>query len=135
MKRFSFTIGAVLVSAALTLTYAATAKAAGNGHGHGNGSHNHGGHHNGGNHNGHVHNVSHMHGATHYRHRDFHHWTRYCWFPGHGCYGYYCPDDREWYYWYGPSNCYLPVSEMATYEPDDSVNAPPSLPPGATLVS
>jgi len=123
MKRLSYAIGAVLVSAILTLTYAATANARGNG-GH-NGSH----------HNANAHHVSHEHGWNHYRDRGYRGWSRYCWFPDYRCYGYYCPDDGVWYYWYGPRNSYLPVSEMATNPPDNSVNAPPSLPPGATAVS
>lgn len=89
-------------------------------------------HHGGFHHHGNsMHRGGHGHG---FRHRGFRNWNRYCWFPSYGCYGYFCPDDGLWYYWYGPNNCYLPVDDMAAYPPDDSVNAPPSLPPGATSV-
>jgi hypothetical protein len=66
--------------------------------------------------------------------RNYRGWTRYCWFPSYGCYGYYSPDDNAWYYWYGPENQYRPVSDMQMYPPDNSVNKEPPLPPGATAV-
>jgi len=146
MKRQSLVIGAVLMTAGLMLAYTATAHAKGSGHGGGHGGHGHGGsHHSGASHNhggihnghanGHVHNVAHAHGTGYFRGRGYNGWTRYSWFPGYRCYGYYSPDDSLWYYWYGPGNRYLPVSEMASYPPDNSVNAPPSLPPGAVEVS
>jgi hypothetical protein len=118
------------------LVGAATASFAHGGHGGGGhgGSHGGGGHwHGGGSHGGGHGHVGKWHGHK-FRHRHYRTWNRYCWFPQYRCYGYYCPDDGVWYYWYGPDNCYLPVSDMATYPPDDSVNAPPSLPPGATSV-
>jgi hypothetical protein len=68
------------------------------------------------------------------RARSYRGWTRSCWFPRYRCYGYHCPEDGLWYYWYGPGNCYRPVSDMDAYPPDDTMNPPPSLPPGATSV-
>jgi hypothetical protein len=113
------------------------------GGGHGGGGHGGGGHsgHGGGGHGSHGAHGSHgSHGGNHgatkggasrYRSRDYRGWTRYCWFPRYGCYGYYSPDDDAWYYWYGPDNRYRPVSDMDSYPPDNSVNKEPPLPPGA----
>jgi hypothetical protein len=55
-------------------------------------------------------------------------WTRYCWMPRFGCYGYYCPQFRGWFYMYQRGNCYLPLSCMTTFAP-----TPVAAPPMATL--
>jgi hypothetical protein len=132
----SLSLGLVILMGAATVVFAHGGHGGG-GHGYGGGSRSMGWH--GGGHGpmrgygvrrGYV-------GGRHgnvFRHRGYRNWNRYCWFPRYRCYGYFCPDDGLWYYWYGPSNCYLPVSDMETSPPDDSVNAPPSLPPGATSV-
>lgn len=62
------------------------------------------------------------------RSRNFTGWTHGC-VLADGSYGYYSPDDNTWYYWYGPDDAYRPVSDMASYPPDNST--PPMLPPGA----
>src|ERR1043165_10207636 len=67
---------------------------------------------------------SHSHARSH--NRGYRGWSHYCWFPSYRCYGYYSPTDACWYYWYGPGNCYLPVSEMENKPPDDSVNVAPA---------
>jgi len=127
MKRLPGILAIVLLSATFALTYTGSARAAGKGNG-GSGH----AHHSSGK-SGHDYHHDRDRGYS-YRHRDYHGWTRYCWFADYGCYGYYCPEDAVWYYWYGPRNCYLPVSEMAVYVPVSSVNPPPALPPGATAV-
>jgi hypothetical protein len=71
------------------------------------------------------------------RGRGYRGWTRYYWFPCYAWYGYCCSDDGCWYYWYGPGNCFRPVSDMAVYPPDNSI--PPGLHPrchaGALIVN
>lgn len=62
------------------------------------------------------------------RPRNYTGWTYYCVFDS-GAYGYYSPDDNSWYYWYGPDEAFRPVTDMASYPPDNS--RPPMLPPGA----
>jgi len=141
MKRFMVLLVALVASATLTLTSAASAAGGGHGGG-GHGGGGHGGGHGGSGHGGSGHGSGHggHAGAGHGSHgqghrsmsRSYRGWTRYCWFPSYGCYGYYCPDDGCWYYWYGPDDSYRPVSDMAGYPPDKST--PPSLPPGATSV-
>ena len=73
--------------------------------------------------------------------RDYHGWKGYCYFPGYRCYGYYDPSYTQWFYWYQPGDCYLPISEMSAYPPVDTgfapvqqtTGSPIPLPPGATL--
>jgi hypothetical protein len=87
--------------------------------------------------------VVHNH-PVHFHVRGYHGWASRCWFPGYGCYGYYCGVDQAWYYWYAPLNEYLPISEMSIYPPTPDGVAPvgmvpvapgmPALPPGATFV-
>jgi hypothetical protein len=95
----------------------------------------------------------HLPGHLH-NHCFFHHdfcWNHHCWFPTHGCCGYWHPHARCWYYWYEPYCCYLPYSYIETYAPvmaqqpapmvvnvnntatDTEIDpdAPPTLPPGA----
>ena len=69
-------------------------------------------------------------GGNHHS-RDFHGWSRSCYFPAYACSGYYDPTTDTWYYWYQPGNCYLPVTDMGTYPPVND-GSDPSLPPGAT---
>jgi hypothetical protein len=38
------------------------------------------------------------------------HWTHRYWWGRYGCFTYWCPCTLAWYYWYGPDNCYYPVS-------------------------
>jgi hypothetical protein len=79
-------------------------------------------------------------------------WTAYCWFNQYGAYGFYNPTAQAWYYWYQPTQSYLPVSSMTAYPPtpyagpgvgvgptDDNPtppadSEPPALPQGATAV-
>jgi hypothetical protein len=71
-------------------------------------------------------------------------WVSRCWFPGYGCYGYYCGTEQVWYYWYAPFNEYLPISYMSIYPPTAGGVAPvnmvqaapgmPALPSGASFV-
>jgi hypothetical protein len=61
------------------------------------------------------HKGQHYHFHTYYRH--YKNWSHYCWFPSHHCYGYFCPTQCCWYYWYAPYNCYLPCSYMTNFAP------------------
>jgi hypothetical protein len=49
--------------------------------------------------------------------RSYNGWSRYCWFPSYGCYGYYCPTDYSWYFYSGTYACYLPVTYINTIAP------------------
>jgi hypothetical protein len=49
-------------------------------------------------------------------------WSRYCWFPGYSCYGYYSPTDYCWYYYSATYSCYLPVTYMSTIAPAVNTN-------------
>ncbi len=75
--------------------------------------------------------------------RGYRGWVSRCWFPGYGCYGYYCGTDQVWYYWYAPLNEYLPITYLSVYPPTPGVApvgfapvAPgmPALPAGASFV-
>lgn len=44
-------------------------------------------------------------------------WSNYCWFNQYNCCGYYCPQRCQWFYYYQPRNCFLPVSYMNQYQP------------------
>jgi hypothetical protein len=43
------------------------------------------------------------------------------WLPAFGIYVYLNPDDIVWYYWYEPSEMYLPVSYINDYPPTTGV--------------
>jgi hypothetical protein len=49
-------------------------------------------------------------------------WSRYCWFPSYGCYGYYCPTQCCWFYNAAPLQCYVPVSYISTFAPVQDAN-------------
>jgi hypothetical protein len=129
MNRFTILLAALVLSATLPLTSAASNPPGGQ-HGGNSGQKPSGQKPSGQKPGGQKPGAQKFHG---YKSHSYHGWSRYCWFPNYGCYGYYCPDDDTWYYWYGPGNCYRPVSDMASNPPDSS--NPPSLPPGATKVS
>jgi hypothetical protein len=68
--------------------------------------------------------------------RDYDGFTTRCWFPQYQCYGYYCPADGAWYYWYEPMGRYQPVTLLSAYPPPLAapiapVTGTPALPPGA----
>jgi hypothetical protein len=154
MKRFSILLAVLIVAATLSLTGTMNAQPGGGGRG--KGGSNSGGRGNGGNHNagkgnngnnnvgkGNAGNNKGGQGnlgvgkggqeqGTRFRSRSYRGWTRYAWLASYRSYLYYSPDDSAWYYWYGPGDCYRPVSDIASYLPDEST--PPSLPPGATSV-
>jgi hypothetical protein len=75
----------------------------------------------------HNHNHNHNHHRNH--HRNYRGWSRYCWFPTYGCYGFYDPSCECWYYWYEPAGEFQPIESMATNVPATSGAA--LLPPGA----
>jgi hypothetical protein len=45
-----------------------------------------------------------------YQGRDHNHWSYRCWSPQYGCYCYWDPCCREYYYWCQPRSCFYPVS-------------------------
>jgi hypothetical protein len=45
-------------------------------------------------------------------------WSRYCWFPGYRCYGYYCPTDYCWYFYSPTNSCYVPVTYLGQVAPE-----------------
>jgi hypothetical protein len=51
------------------------------------------------------------------RHLHYRGWTQFCWYPRFGCYCCYCPTACEWFYYYQPSACYLPISQVAQFPP------------------
>jgi len=63
---------------------------------------------------------------TRYHLRDYRGWSRWTWNARFGCYYYLSPTDNCWYYWYAPSQCYLPVDSIATYPPIASPMLPPA---------
>lgn len=59
--------------------------------------------------------------AHHHVHdRSYRGWTRLCWFPSYGCYGFYDPSTNCWYYWYEQAGQFQPVELMATSMPTTS---------------
>lgn len=44
-------------------------------------------------------------------------WSNQCWFNQYRCRGFYCPQRQNWFYYYQPRNCYLPVSYMNQFPP------------------
>ena len=150
MKLFSILAAVLVAAGVLSLTEATSAKGSGGGHSSGGSSH--GAHsgsnaksghstqggkntHNAGKGNSSAHGHSGQAGHGHHgtgKPRNWNSWSRYCWFPAYNCYGYFCSCDNTWYYWYGPSDCFLPISDMPNFPPDSS--APPMLPPGATEI-
>ncbi len=120
----------------------------GSSHGHPVGGFNH---HNGSHHWGTK--SFHYHGHNYnfrYYHRHYRGWSSYCWLPSYHCYGYFCPEDSCWYYWYAPYNCYIPIQYVRTFAPtplnvnvnvNNNVNTNtsaagfPALPQGAVPVS
>jgi hypothetical protein len=53
----------------------------------------------------------------HHYDRYYHGWSRYCWFPSYHCYGYFCPQERCWYYYSNSYSCYMPVSYITVFTP------------------
>jgi hypothetical protein len=53
----------------------------------------------------------------HHYNRFYHGWSRYCWFPGYGCYGYYCPTRCCWYCYCGQYECFVPVQYVTEFVP------------------
>jgi septal ring-binding cell division protein DamX len=49
--------------------------------------------------------------------RGFRGFTDSSWLPDFGAWAYYNPDDTIWYYWYEPSDMFLPVSYINDYRP------------------
>jgi hypothetical protein len=72
-------------------------------------------------------------GGLRYLGREHRHWTHRYWWARYGCYTYYCPDTRCWYYWYEPDDCYYPCSYIDTVTPA-AQPAPAGLAPGVTVI-
>jgi hypothetical protein len=72
-------------------------------------------------------------GGYYYKGKNHCHWTHKYWWGKYGCYTYYCPSSRRWYYWYQPDDCYYPCSCIASATPKVTV-APVGVPAGVTLI-
>jgi hypothetical protein len=64
--------------------------------------------------------------------RGYRGWRSYCWFPTYGCYGFYDSTCQGWFYWYEPSDQFLPIDTIDTLPPGTS--GADLLPPGAVPV-
>ncbi|HKB06146.1 MAG TPA: hypothetical protein VKD90_28380 [Gemmataceae bacterium] len=114
----------------------------------GNGNHNHGHdkhwHHNHGHHHDHHKHGHHHHGF----HVDYHikfgksfghgfyypgkfhtHWTYHAFWPKYGCYAYWCPFTKSYYYWNEKAFSYYPINTIGS-APPVPVNAPGGLSSG-----
>jgi hypothetical protein len=61
--------------------------------------------------------------------RNYRGWTSVSFLAGFGAYAYYSPDMGAWYYWYEPSEMYLPVDVIEEFPPvPDKSNPPVVLP-------
>ncbi len=80
-----------------------------------------------------------------FRHVHYRNWSHFCWYPQYGCYCSYCPTACDWFYFYEPMGCYLPISYVRQYPPTTNVNVnvnnnnnvlggTPALPVGATAL-
>ncbi len=72
-------------------------------------------------------------GGYFYRGREHSHWTHRYWWGKYGCYTYFCPSTRCWYYWYQQDNCYYPCSYIGTCTPV-AETAPVGTPSGVTQI-
>jgi hypothetical protein len=72
-------------------------------------------------------------GGYSYKGKHHRHWTHRYWWGKYGCYTYYCPSSRCWYYWYQPAHCYYPCSYIDSATP--AASAPPAdVPAGVTQI-
>jgi hypothetical protein len=122
MTRLAIALAAVLGASTMSATEAEAKGPSGGGKSYASsrGAHqsrSHHSHH--GHYNHHRHHHHHGHHHSHYRSRDYRSWSYYCWYPRFGCYCCYCPTACEWFYYYEPSQCYLPVSQISTYTPSN----------------
>ena len=72
-------------------------------------------------------------GGYFYRGREHSHWTHRYWWGKYGCYTYFCPSTRCWYYWYQQDNCYYPCSYIGSATPV-AETAPVGVPSGVTQI-
>ena len=54
------------------------------------------------------------------------------WLPAFGAFALYNPDDATWYYWYEPSDSYLPVSYINDYPPVGPIGADNNIAPNGS---
>jgi hypothetical protein len=61
--------------------------------------------------------------------RGYQGFSNFSWLPAFGAFAFYSPEDTTWYYWYEPSDSFLPVSYIVEYPPVNSAGANSSFDP------
>jgi hypothetical protein len=77
--------------------------------------------------------ASRFEGGFRYLGREHRHWTHRYWWARYGCYTYYCPETRCWYYWYEADDCYYPCGYIDTATPTTQP-APAGVASGVTII-